>query len=269
MDPIEPDNEDQGQEVLYERRGAVGWVTLNRPQAHNSINDAVRRWLPRRMRQAENDPEVRVIVVRGAGDRAFCAGADIKEFRPVESPIEYRQERLLNNWIRPFDEARKPIVAAIHGHCLGGGLEMALACDIRIASTASTFGLPETGMGMITGVGGSQRLVRIVGLGRALHVMLTGERMTARQAMEFGIVTALKEPAGFYEEAAAFADAIAAKAPLATRYAKEVLRAGTELDLESGLRLELDLIALLLNTEDRMEAARAFTEKRAPRFVGR
>lgn len=258
-----------GEEVLLERRGAVAWVTLNRPDKHNAINNAVRSLLPRRILEAESDPEVRVIVVCGAGGRAFCAGADIKEFKPVESPIAYRRERLENNWIRAFDQARKPIVAAIDGYCLGGGLEIALACDIRIASSASVFSLPETGLGMITGVGGSQRLVRIVGLGRALHVMLTGERLSAQQALEFGIVTLVAEPPDLLNEAGRIAEAIAAKAPLATEFAKEMLRHGIDLEIEAGLKLELDLVSLLLNTEDRMEAARAFAEKRSPRFQGR
>lgn len=255
--------------VLLERRGPVAWITLNRPDQINAINDAVRAQLPACIRAAEGDPEVRVIVLRGAGPRGFCAGADIKEFREVPSPVAYRQARIHHNWIRPFDEAKKPVIAAVHGYCLGGGLEIALACDIRIATTDATFALPETGLGMITGVGGSQRLVRVVGLGRALDLMLTGERWSARQAFETGLVTRLCEPAQLEQCAADLAARIAGKAPLATAFAKEVLKSGIDLDIAAGMKLETDLVTLLINTEDRQEAARAFVERREAKFTGR
>jgi enoyl-CoA hydratase/carnithine racemase len=255
--------------VLMERRGAVAWITLNRPEALNAINVEVREALPRLLREADADPQVRVIVLRGAGARGFCAGADIKEFVRVDSPADYRQSRVHDSWIRPFDEARKPIVASIHGYCLGGGMEIALACDIRIAARDAVFGLPETGLGVITGVGGSQRLARVLGMGLALDLILTGERIDAARAQAIGLVSRLSEPAALAADTEALAARIAAKAPLATMFAKEAVRKGRDLELAAGMRMEVGLLSLLLNTEDRLEAARAFAEKRAPDFSGR
>jgi enoyl-CoA hydratase/carnithine racemase len=255
--------------VLLEVRDSVAWITLNRPQAMNAINDQVRELLPACVRAAEADPDVRVIVVRGAGDRAFCAGADVKEFVKVDAPAQYRQSRVHDSWIRPFDEALKPVIASIHGHCLGGGLEIALACDLRIASRDATFGFPETGLGVIPGVGGSQRLLRLAGVGLALDLLLTGERIGAERAHAVGIVSRLVEPDNLAVETVALAQVIAAKPPLATAFAKELIKAGADLPLGAGMRLEVDLLSLLLNTEDRLEAAQAFREKRPARFVGR
>lgn len=257
------------EEVLLEKRGAIAWITLNRPQAMNAINDQVRQRLPACVRAADADPDVRVIVVRGAGERAFCAGADVKEFVAVDLPAQYRQSRVHASWIRPFDEALKPIIASIHGHCLGGGLEIALACDLRIASRAATFGFPETGLGVVPGVGGSQRLLRLVGIGQAMDLLVTGERIGADRAYALGIVSRLADPGTLEAETTGLAERIAAKPPLATTFAKELVRAGADLPLSAGMRLEVDLLSLLLNTQDRLEAANAFREKRAPRFVGR
>jgi enoyl-CoA hydratase/carnithine racemase len=255
--------------VLLEIADAVAWITLNRPEAMNALNTATRDALPKAIRAADADPAVRVIVLRGAGERAFCAGADIKEFVEVPSPAEYRQSRVHDSWIRAFDEARKPVVASIHGICLGGGLEIALACDIRIAAEDALIGLPETGLGIMTGVGGSQRLPRVVGLGLALDMMLTGERISAARAREIGLVTRVVPCAELHAATAALAAHLAARPPMAMALAKEAVRAAMELPLREGMRLEVDLLTLLLNTEDRLEAARAFREKRKPRFSGR
>jgi enoyl-CoA hydratase/carnithine racemase len=258
-----------GEAVLLEKSGAVALITLNRADALNAINGEMREALPRAIRDADADPAIRVVVLRGAGPRAFCAGADIKEFAPVDSSAEYRQSRVHDSWIRAFDEARKPIVASIHGYCLGGGLEIALACDIRIAARDAVFGFPETGLGILTGVGGSQRIARVLGLGLALDLILTGERIGAERAQAIGLVSRLVEPDTLGEATRKLAETIAAKAPLATMFAKEAVRRGRELELSAGMRLEVGLLSLLLNTEDRLEAARAFKEKRAPRFAGR
>ncbi|MGG5808594.1 enoyl-CoA hydratase/isomerase family protein [Falsiroseomonas sp. CW058] len=255
--------------VLMESGGGIARITLNRPEARNALNAAMRDALARAIRAAEADGAVRVLVLRGAGPHGFCAGADIKEFTEVPSPTEFRQSRVHDSWIRPFDEARKPIIASIHGHCLGGGVEIALACDIRIASEDAVFALPETGLGVITGVGGSQRLPRVVGLGHALDMILTGERVPAARAQAMGLVSRLVAPdalAGATEELAA---RIAARPPMAVAFAKEAVRAAQDLPLREGMKLEVDLSTLLLNTEDRLEAARAFREKRPSRFTGR
>ncbi len=254
--------------VLMQKSGGVAWITLNRPDAMNSINAGIREGLPRRLREADADAEVRVIVLRGAGPRAFCAGADIKEFAAVDSPAAYRQSRI-DNWPRAFDEIRKPVIASIHGFCLGGGFEMALGCDIRIAARDARFAFPETGLGIIPGAAGTQRVSRIAGLGAALDLVLTGERIDAERAHALGLVTRLCEPASLAEETRKLAETVAAKAPLASIYAKEAVRRGYELDLSAGMRLEVDLLTHLINTADRLEAAQAFKEKRPPRFEGK
>lgn len=255
--------------VLTETRDQIAWITLNRPEAMNALSVQLRAELATALRAAEADPEVRVVVLRGAGDRAFCAGADIKEFVEVPSPPAYRQARVPESWITPFDLTRKPIIASIHGYCLGGGLEVALACDIRIAAEDAQFGLPETGLGIMTGVGGSQRLPRMVGLAQALDMILTGDRIDGRRAREIGLVTRVVPRAELAAETEALALRLAARPPMAMAFAKEAVRAAQDLPLRDGMRLEIDLITHLLNTEDRLEAARAFREKRKPHFTGR
>jgi enoyl-CoA hydratase/carnithine racemase len=255
--------------VLLEIVDRVAWITLNRPEAMNALSVAVREALPRAIRTAEADPAVRVLVLRGAGERAFCAGADIKEFVEVPAPTEYRQSRVHDSWIAAFDETRKPIIASIHGVCLGGGVEIALACDIRIAAEDALFGLPETGLGIMTGVGGSQRLPRVVGMGAALDMILTGERLSGTRAREIGLVTRVVPRAELHAATAALAAHLAARPPTAMAFAKEAVRSAMDLPLREGMRLEVDLLTHLLNTEDRLEAARAFREKRPPDFTGR
>ncbi len=235
----------------------------------NAINDSIRSGLPAAIQAAGADPQVRVLVLHGKGERAFCAGADIKEFAPVPSPLAWREARRDGSWIAAFDALRKPIIAAIHGYCLGGGLEIALACDLRIATRDARLGLPEARVGVITGVGGSQRLRKVVGLGRALDMMLTGEHLDGVAAERIGLVSRLAEPGQHLELAGEVAQRIAGNAPLAVAAAKEVLRQGGELPLRDGMRLELDLAAMLMATEDRLEAAAAFREKRKPDFKGR
>ena len=255
--------------VTLEVSNWVAWITLNRPDALNTINRAMRAELPAAIRAADADPAVRVMVVRGAGERAFCAGADIKEFGAVEATVPYRQARVYAHWAHAFEHARKPIIASIHGHCLGGGLEIALACDIRIAARNAHFGFPETGLGLIPGAGGTQRISRVLGLGLALDLVLSGERLDAEHALRIGLVSRLVAADALHAQTFALAEAIATKPPATTQFAKEAVRRGHELELMAGLRLETDLVTHLVNTEDHREAALAFREKRPPRFTGR
>ncbi|WP_448203799.1 enoyl-CoA hydratase/isomerase family protein [Azospirillum sp. sgz302134] len=256
--------------VLVERRGGVGVVTLNRPAAMNAINMAVRTGLTRACRDLEADPEVRAVLFRGAGTRAFCVGADIKEFRPVDSPVAARRSDPAVGYVDAVASLTKPTVAAIQGFCLGGGFEIALACDIRVASADALFGLPEINLGLIPGAGGTQRLPRLIGVGRALDLMLTGERFGAEEALRLGVVTRLApSPEALTDLTLELAQGIAAKSPVAAAYLKEAVLAGTDLPLSDGIALEKTLFTLLLTTEDRMEAAAAFREKRRPVFKGR
>lgn len=256
--------------VLVERDGDIAWVTLNRPDSINAIDDSIRFGMPPVLRELDADPDVRVILVRGAGARGFCAGADLKEKRAPETPAEARNRSARSAWFDVFDQMRKPTIAVIHGVCFGGGFEIALACDIRIASSDAIFSLPETGLGIIPGGGGTQRLARSVGMGRALDLILTGERIGAEEALRIGAIT--RVAAGIDDlktQALELAQRIAAKPPLSSAFAKEAIKSGFDLDLKTGLRLERDLFALLTTTEDKEEAANAFREKRKPVFKGR
>jgi enoyl-CoA hydratase/carnithine racemase len=255
--------------VRSERSGAVAVLTLDRPDSMNAINAAMRDELPACLLQADADDLVRAIVLRGAGERGFCAGADVKEFAPATDPHAYRAARLYGHWIGAFERVRKPIIAAIHGFCLGGGLEIALACDIRIAADDARFALPELTHGIIPGAGGTQRLLRLLGPGRAMDLILTGERLDAAEALRIGLVTRLVARAELDAAALLLAERIAAQPPLAALAAKEALQRGADLDLRAGMRLELDLLTSLLNTADRAEAVAAFRAKRTPQFEGR
>lgn len=255
--------------LLFELHDKVARVTLNRPEVGNAFNDAIRQQLPDLLERLDRDDACCAILLAGAGERGFCVGADIKEGRTVGSSVQERRRLFGNAWIDRIGRVSKPVIAAIHGYCLGGGLELAMACDIRIAAPGSVFGLPETGLGLIPGGGGTQRLPRLVGLGRALDLMLTGERIDAEQALAMGLISRLsRDRAALAAEALALAARVAAKPPTASAYAKEAARSGMEMDLQAGLTLEKTLFSLLMATADRAEAALAFKEKRAPNFSG-
>ena len=248
--------------------GGVAWIRLNRPEALNAINEEVRRQLPETVAAADSDDSVRVLVVSGAGERAFCAGADIKEFTQVDVPARYRQERAHQHWISCFERTVKPVIAAIHGHCLGGGLEIALACDLRVAAANAVFAFPETGLGIIPGAGGTQRITRVLNVGIALDLVLSGDRIDAQRALAIGLVSRLTETDRLEAVTRELAQRIAAKPPLAIQFAKEAVKQGAETALAIGLRHEVDLLTHLMNTQDRLEAAAAFREKRPPVFKG-
>lgn len=255
--------------VTVERDGALGWVVLNRPDQLNAINDDIRTGVPQALAELDADPAVRVIVFRGAGTRGFCAGADIKEKRGVEGAMQVRQRMEKKRWIETLDRIAKPVIAAIQGYCMGGGMELALACDIRFAAPDAVFSLPETGLGLIPGGGGTQRLARVIGPGRALDLLLTGERIGIDEAQRIGLVTRVASSSeALLAEVRTLAQRIAAKPPAASAAVKQAARAALELELKSGLDLELALFALLAPSDDVKEAALAFSEKRVPQFTG-
>jgi enoyl-CoA hydratase/carnithine racemase len=255
-----------GDEVTWEHSGGIAAITLNRPRVVNAINARVREQLPRAVTAAEQDNDVRVILIRGAGPKGFCGGADITEFEAPASALAARTIRQTVTWIDVLAQARKPTVAAIHGYCLGGGLEIALACDIRIAAQDATFGMPEIGLAIIPGAGGTQRLPRVVGLSSALRLILTGERIDATAALRMGLVSEVVAADELSVRAGSLAAGIARHAPQALAFAKEAVRQGSELPMADGLRLERDLSAVLMTTADRLEAAAAFREHRDPIF---
>ena len=240
-------------------------VTLDRPDVHNAMNNTMREELLDVFTRLAKDDDVRVILVTGAGERAFSAGADIREFVEPLVPTTFRESRKRIDFRQVMDRCPQPIIAAIRGYAFGGGLELALACDIRIAADDAQLGLTEINLAIIPGGGGTQRLPRLVGRGKALEMILTGARISAAEALRIGLVERVVPAAS----AATLARTIAEKAPIALRYAKEAVVGGLALPLADGLRLEGDLSTLLRTTEDRMEGARAFLEKRKPSWGGR
>jgi enoyl-CoA hydratase len=257
------------QAITYAAEDGVATVTLNRPDVHNAMNETMRRELTRCFDGLAVDEAVKVVVVTGAGERAFSAGADIREFVEPLVPVRFREQRRRLDFRQAMDRCPQPILAAINGFALGGGLELALACDIRVAAAGATLGLTEVNLAIIPGGGGTQRLPRLVGRGKALEMILTGARIPADEALRIGLVERVVPAGEALEVARELARTIAAKAPTALRYAKEAVVKGLELPLADGLRLEGDLSALLRTTEDRVEGAKAFLEKRAPRWTGR
>jgi enoyl-CoA hydratase/carnithine racemase len=253
-----------------ERDGHVAIVTLARAEALNAIDDSVRMGIVEACARASSDAEIRSVLIRAEGERAFCVGADIKESKRPATQIASRRLEPERDYTSAIAAIAKPVVAAIHGFCLGGGLEIALACDIRMAAADASFALPEINLGLIPGAGGTQRLPRLIGIGRAMHMMLSGERIDAQRALDYGLVTHVAPDRDALNAAAlALAHSIAAKPPLAAAFVKEAVQTGVDAGLKPGLVLERDLFTLLLNTEDRLEALDAFKTKRQPLFSGR
>ena len=255
--------------ILYEAADGIVTITLNRPEVHNAMNERMRQELTRCLGDLATSDAARVVVVTGAGERAFSAGADIREFVEPQVPVRCRESRKRVDFRQAMDRCPQPIIGAIRGYALGGGLELALACDIRIAGEDAQLGLTEVNLAIIPGGGGTQRLPRLVGRGRALEMILTGARIDAREAWRIGLVERVVPAADVLASARELARTLAEKAPVALRYAKEAVVKGLELPLADGLRLENDLATLLRTTEDRVEGAKAFLEKRKPRFTGK
>ncbi len=252
--------------VLVDRRGPVALATLNRPEKHNAMSLAMKDAIITALRELDADPGVRVIVITGAGDTAFIAGADIAEFKGrtlVEQQRMYQEGTVYD----AVDRVTKPLIARIDGYCFGGGLELALACDIRIASERSVFSQAEVNIGIIPGGGGSQRLPRLVGLGTALKLTLTGDRIDAREALRIGLIDELVAHPRLDRRVDEIARKIASKSAVAVRLAKAAVKASARLPMDQGLRYEQALFTLAFSSEDKEEGTRAFLEKREPRWA--
>jgi enoyl-CoA hydratase len=258
-----------GEPVRYEATDGIATLTLDRPDVLNAMNNAMRAQLLEIFTRLRTDDAVKVVVVTGAGERAFCAGADIREFLEPPTPTHFREARKRLDFRAEMERCSQPIIAAIRGFALGGGLELALACDIRIAAEDAHLGLTEINLAIIPGGGGTQRLPRLVGRGKALEMILTGMRVPAAEALRIGLVERVVPVAELMPAAQTLARQIADKAPIALRYAKEAVVGGLGLPLADGIRLENDLATLLRTTEDRVEGAKAFVEKRKPRWTGK
>jgi enoyl-CoA hydratase len=248
--------------VLYERQEAIAWITFNRPEALNALNTEVNLALTDCLNRAETDPEVRVIILKGSGDKAFVAGADIKEMMTM-SAMQAREHAIRAKRVTDaIWNLRKPVIAAIQGFCLGGGLEYALACDLRIASESAKFGLPEINLGIMPGGAGTQRLARLIGLTKAKELCLTGGMIDAGQALALGILNAVCPRDNLVSEAAALAKKIAAKSPHAVTLIKSSINKGTEMDLESAALFEIDCFGLCFSTDEQKQGMQAFVSKK-------
>ena len=255
--------------LLYEKKNAIAYITFNRPKVLNALNRKTVEELQQVLLDAKDDPSVRVLILTGAGEKAFVAGADIGELAKQDavSGKEYahRGQAVLDL----IENLGKPAIACINGFALGGGCELALACTMRLASDNAKLGQPEVKLGIIPGYGGSQRLSRLVGKGLAMQMVLAGEMITAQEAHRIGLVNEVTAPAELIPRAEAIAAKIVANAPLAVQYAMEAVNKGMEMTLAEGLYLEAALFGVCCATEDKKEGTAAFLEKRAAAFKGR
>ncbi len=255
-------------EIRVERRGAVEVWTIQGEARRNSLTVALVSALGAGLARAAADRALRCIVVTGAGDKAFCAGADLKERARMSAEEVHAFHAGLRGALRAVEGAPQPVIAALNGAALGGGLELALACDLRVASDAAVVGLPEVSLGIIPGAGGTQRLARLVGVARAKDLVLTARRVGAAEALAMGLVSRVAPAARLLDEALALAEQVARNAPVSLRQAKRAIDGGFHLPLEEALDLEHRMYEDCLETKDRVEALRAFAEKRAPVFTG-
>ncbi len=255
--------------ILYEKKTQIAYITINRPKMLNALNMATMEELRAAFTGARDDAEVRVVILTGAGEKAFVAGADINELarhNPVEAKhYTHRGQSVL----ALIENLGKPVIACINGFALGGGCEIALACTLRLASESAKLGQPEVKLGIMPGYGGSQRLPRLVGKGLALQMLLTGEMISAQEAHRIGLVNEVLPLAELLPRAQAIAQMIVANAPLAVQYTLEAVNRGMEMPLPEGLFLEASLFGVACATEDKKEGTSAFLEKRPPSFKGK
>lgn len=261
------------QHLLFEIRNHIALITFNRPESMNAMNRQMTREIVDACRNAEIDDEVRVVIFTGAGEKAFSAGMDLKERAAGSySLIERRQQKLtatIHTQSRAVATMTKPTIAAIRGYCVGGGLEIALSCDMRVAAEDAKLGLAEVRRGIIPGSGGTQRLSRLVGAGKALEMCMTGDTISGTEAYRIGLVNAVVASDAVIKAAEDLAARVLKGAPMAVTFIKEAITKGIELPLDQGLRLEADLSALIATTEDSKEGPRAFAEKRPPVWQGK
>jgi enoyl-CoA hydratase len=254
--------------LRLDRQGRVAIITINRPEKRNALNIKTREEGAALLDQLRTDQTVGVVVFTGAGDKAFIAGADIGEFAGRTATMQ-RDVMTSRSLFTAIDTFPKPVIAMINGYCLGGGCELALACDIRIASENASFGQPEINLGIIPGGGGTQRLTRLVGEGKAMEMILTGEIIDARTAYSIGLVNHVVPADQLQSKTLEIANRIADKSPVALVFAKEAVKLASRSNLDEGLRREIDLFALCFSTEDKDEGVSAFLEKRKPIFKGK
>jgi enoyl-CoA hydratase/carnithine racemase len=255
--------------ILFEKKNAIAYVTVNRPKVLNALNMATMEDLRGAFHDIKNDRNVRVVIVTGAGEKAFIAGADIGELSKHDAVVGKEYTHKGQSVLNLIENCGKPVIACINGFALGGGCEVALACTIRLASENAKLGQPEVKLGIIPGYGGTQRLPRLVGKGIAMQLLLAGEMITAQDAYRIGLVNEVTSAAELVPRAEAIAQKIIANAPLAVQYAMEAVNKGMEMTLQEGLYVEAVLFAVACATEDKKEGTTAFLEKRAAQFRGK
>jgi enoyl-CoA hydratase len=255
--------------ILYEKKDGIAYITFNRPKVLNALNRQTIEELRSALLDAREDSKVRVLILTGAGEKSFVAGADISELAK-QTPVDGKEFSLYGQSVMHLLETMgKPSICAINGFALGGGCELAMCCSIRLASKTAKLGQPEVKLGILPGYGGSQRLTRLCGKGVAHELCLTGEMISAEEAQRIGLVNHVCEPAELMPAAEAMAKKIIANAPLAVRYCMEAIERGAEMPQEEGLYLEATLFGLCCATEDMREGTRAFLEKRTTQFRGK
>jgi len=254
--------------VLVSVDGRVATVTINRPDKLNALNADVRREFVAALDGLRTNDEVRVVIVTGAGDKAFVAGADIKEFAGRSGYDQYGVTKGFGIFEAP-ERFPKPVIAAVNGFALGGGCELAMACDIRIASDKAKLGQPEVNLGILPGGGGTQRLPRLVGLGNAYKLLYTGDTVTAEEALRIGLVDEVVPHEQLMERVRALAGQIAEKSPAALQFIKDAIKASVRMPLDEGVRFETTLFGLAFSTADKEEGVGAFLEKRKAEFQGK
>jgi enoyl-CoA hydratase/carnithine racemase len=254
--------------VLLRKEGAVGVLTLNRPEVYNCLNLETLFTLRRLIAEIDADREIRAVIVTGAGEKAFCSGADLKERRTMTDRQVQLYIRTIRDTFSELERLPKPVIAAINGVALGGGTELALACDLRVMSESAQMGLTETSLGIIPGAGGTQRLPRLIGKGKAKELIFTARRVHADEALAIGLVNRTAPPDQVMASALALAEEMAANAPLALAQAKFAIDYGMEADLATGLAMESSAYQVLIPTRDRLEGLEAFREKRKPVYRG-
>jgi len=254
--------------ILVERSENVAVLTINRPDKLNALSSEVHREGVEIFDELKNDTAVRVVVIKGAGEKAFVAGADIAEFADA-TPVKQRDVMNSRSLFTVLDAFPKPIIAMINGFCLGGGNELAMACDIRLASDKSRFGQPEINLGIIPGGGGTQRLTRLIGESKAMELILTGDMINAQTAFDYGLVNYVYPAEELETKTMELANKIAEKSPVALQMCKEAVKFASRSNLDEGLRREIDLFAICFSTEDKREGVAAFLEKRKPVFKGK
>jgi enoyl-CoA hydratase/carnithine racemase len=255
--------------ILYQKKGSIAYITLNRPKVLNALSHQTYMDLRAALEDTRDDAALRGVILTGAGDKAFIAGADISELATVTAVEAARSSNVGQEVLNLVENLGKPVIAAINGFALGGGCEMAMACTIRVASEAAIFGQPEVKLGLVPGGGGTQRLPRLVGKGRALQIILSGEMIAAQEAYRIGLVNEVVPATEVIARAETILRQILANAPLAIKYSLEAVNKGLEISQSEGQALEAAFFGLCAGTEDKKEGTQAFLQKRAPHFQGR